>query len=138
MKIYFCGSIRGGRQDCEIYQELIAYLKKFGTVLTEHIGNPEITNSGELLAEKEIHDRDIAWLCQSDCIVAEVTVPSLGVGYEIGRAVEQKKPILCLYRPSDEKKASAMLLGQPKITMHQYTHMTEAKKHIDLFFSKKK
>ena len=36
-------------------------------------------------------------------IVAEVTQPSLGVGYEIGRAYAMKKPILCLYRPQPEK-----------------------------------
>ncbi len=40
---------------------------------------------------------------QSDIIVAEVTQPSLGVGYELGRAVAMKKPILCLYRPQVSK-----------------------------------
>ena len=30
-------------------------------------------------------------------------MPSLGVGYEIGRAVAMNKPILCLYRPQPEK-----------------------------------
>ena len=37
-------------------------------------------------------------------IVAEVTQPSLGVGYEIGRAVAMDKKILCLYRPQDGKR----------------------------------
>ena len=32
-------------------------------------------------------------------LVAEVTQPSLGVGYELGRAIENKKKILCLFRP---------------------------------------
>ena len=36
-------------------------------------------------------------------VVAEVTQPSLGVGYEIGRAVTMKKKILCLYRPQKDK-----------------------------------
>ena len=31
-------------------------------------------------------------------LVAEVTQPSLGVGYELGRAVAMGKKILCLYR----------------------------------------
>lgn len=31
--------------------------------------------------------------------VAEVTIPSLGVGFELGFAYSLKKPILCLYRP---------------------------------------
>ena len=49
--------------------------------------------------DKGIHDRDVELLEQSDVIVAEVTQPSLGVGYELGRAVAMAKPILCLYRP---------------------------------------
>lgn len=36
-------------------------------------------------------------------IVAEVTQPSLGVGYELGRAVAMNKRILCLFRPSSGK-----------------------------------
>lgn len=32
-------------------------------------------------------------------VVAEVTQPSLGVGYELGWAVALGKPILCLFRP---------------------------------------
>lgn len=35
----------------------------------------------------------------SPVVVAEVTQPSLGVGYELGRAVALGKQILCLFRP---------------------------------------
>ena len=37
-------------------------------------------------------------------LVAEVTQPSLGVGYEIGRAVDMKKKILCLFRPQSGRR----------------------------------
>ena len=40
-------------------------------------------------------------------LVAEVTQPSLGVGYEIGRAVDMNKRILCLYRPQPGKRELA-------------------------------
>ena len=36
-------------------------------------------------------------------LVAEVTQPSLGVGYEIGRAVALNKTIICLFRPDSGK-----------------------------------
>lgn len=39
-------------------------------------------------------------LCMHTVVIAEVTQPSLGVGYELGRAVDMKKKILCLFRPS--------------------------------------
>lgn len=36
-------------------------------------------------------------------IVAEVTQKSLGVGYEIGRAVALNKLVICLFRSDSEK-----------------------------------
>ena len=39
IKIYFCGSIRGGRQDADLYARLIEHLKTYGPVLTEHVGS---------------------------------------------------------------------------------------------------
>ncbi|KAL3846791.1 hypothetical protein ACJMK2_017748 [Sinanodonta woodiana] len=110
-KIYFCGSIRAGRQDVELYGRIIEQLQAYGTVLTEHVGIKEIEISEETLDDKFIHDRDVEWLENSDAVVAEVTQPSLGVGYEIGRAVAMRKRILCLFRPASGKKLSAMIGG---------------------------
>ena len=42
MNIYFCGSIRGGRQDVAIYQQIVSCLKTYGAVLTEHVAFPEL------------------------------------------------------------------------------------------------
>ncbi len=39
-------------------------------------------------------------------LVAEVTQVSMGVGYEIGRAVAMGKKILCLYRPQAHPEKS--------------------------------
>ena len=60
-------------------------------------------------------------------MVAEVTVPSLGVGYEIGRAVEAGKKTLCLYRPQEGKRLSAMIAGCPDVTIRPYETVEEAK-----------
>lgn len=111
MKIYFCGSIRAGRQDAELYARLINQLGAYGTVLTEHVGSKELEESEKTRTDKYIHDRDVDWLVESDAVVAEVTQPSLGVGYEIGRAVAMNKKILCLFRPSPDKRLSAMIAG---------------------------
>lgn len=46
MKIYFCGSIRGGRQDADIYMKIIDQLKSYGEVLTEHVGYISIDETG--------------------------------------------------------------------------------------------
>ena len=42
MKVYFAGSIRGGRSDAELYGRIISYIKKTDIVLTEHIGSKDL------------------------------------------------------------------------------------------------
>lgn len=132
MKIYFSGSIRGGRQDAELYSQLIDFLKSYGTVLTEHIGHNTINHTK---TNREIHDEDMAWLRESDIVIAEVTTPSLGVGYEIGRAVEMKKRILCLYRNIEGNRVSAMIMGSPDFNCINYESIHEAKEILYEFIS---
>lgn len=123
MKIYFSGSIRGGRNDAELYGELIWELKKYGNVLTEHVGSP---SPEEDLSDRQIHDRDIQWLREADVVLAEVTTPSLGVGYEIAKAISFDKPIYCLYRDQAETSVSAMIKGSPEVTCYSYSEASDA------------
>ncbi len=120
-RIYFAGSIRGGRGDAQWYGEIIALLRGYGEVLTEHVASPGLTPAGEeSLSDREIHDRDLAWLAACDCVVAEATTASLGVGYEIARAVEWGKPVLCLFRPARGGALSAMIAGCPGVRVERY------------------
>lgn len=114
--VYFAGSIRGGRQDAALYARIIAYLKGRGfQVLTEYVGLSSLSAMGEQdLTEKQIWERDMSWLIKSDIVVAECTAPSLGVGYELGRARDLGKEILALY-DRDRCRLSAMLAGDGKI-----------------------
>src|SRR6185436_7977216 len=111
MTIYFAGSISSGRGDQAIYAQIIGLLKRHGAVLTEHFGDASLTSAGETLADRDIHDRDLEWLRKADVLVAEVTTPSLGVGYEIGRAVEWGKRVVCLHRPFHGRRLSGMIAG---------------------------
>lgn len=134
MKIYFAGSIRGGREDAALYNELIKHLGNYGEVLTEHIGELKMTHLGDDgPSDQFIHDRDMEWLISSDVIVAEVTTVSMGVGYEIGRAVEMGKNVLCLFRPDAGKNLSAMIGGCPGLNIVKYSSTEEAKKTINYF-----
>ncbi len=134
LKIYFSGSIRGGRQDARLYHDLINYIKTFGNVLTEHIGRLDLVDERDI-PPCQIHDRDMTWLKVSDLIIAEVTTPSLGVGYELGRAVEMGKPILCLYRRIEDKSVSGMISGSPGIITVVYEDIEEAKLWIASFIA---
>lgn len=134
MEIYFAGSIRGGRDDATIYEDLVAYLKTFGRVLTEHVGDTRLTEQGDDGPNDTfIHDRDMAWLKTCDLVVAEVTMPSLGVGYELGWATALTKPVLCLHRPAQDRPLSAMIAGSNRIVTQAYTTIDEAREHIREF-----
>ena len=134
MKIYFAGSIRGGREDVALYHDIILYLETKGQVFTEHVGDSNLTLLGEqIISDKIIFNRDIKWLYSSDIVIAEVTTPSLGVGYELGIAEKINKPILCLYRNKTGKQLSAMLKGNNYIICKTYTNIKEIKDNINKF-----
>ena len=135
MKIYFAASIRGGRKDQNKYNELIQFLSSKVEVLTEHVGDSSLEQTGEQnLSDKEIYQRDLEWLESADVIaevIAEVTNPSLGVGYELGIAEKLGKPVLCLFDDSDHNRnLSAMISGNHKITTFRYTSLDQAKEGI--------
>ncbi|MCW5875489.1 MAG: nucleoside 2-deoxyribosyltransferase [Anaerolineales bacterium] len=74
----------------------------------------------------EVYRRDTAWIDDSEAMVAEVSTPSHGVGYEISYALERGKPVLCLYQR--ERKVSKMLSGNtmPGIQVNAYADVGEA------------
>ena len=135
MNIYFCGSIRGGRELALTYGYIIGILQEFGHVLTEHVGSDEVIREEDgSLTDREIHDRDLGWITESDLLVAEVTQPSLGVGYEIGRAIEMGKPVLCLYDAGSDRALSAMIAGSNSVTLKRYRQREELPGILKGFF----
>lgn len=121
LRIYFSASISGGRKDAPLYAGLIAALARFGTVLTEHIGSQDLSDGGEDgPGDRDIYHRDVEWLEQADVVLAEVTTPSLGVGYEVARGALMGKPVVCMFRPESGRRLSAMIRGNPRVTVLEY------------------
>ena len=134
-KIYFSGSISGGRQDSAIYHRIITHLQQYGRVLTDHIGDPDLDDAGEPdMGDEAVYRRDINWIAEADIFVAEVTNPSLGVGYELARAQQRGKPVLCLYRHGATRRLSAMIAGNPDLMVRRYEQINEVFPLIDRFF----
>ena len=133
MKIYFAGAIRGGREDAEIYTSLIQFLKSYGTVLTEHVGDETLLDEEHLLSEEEIYERDMQWLAKADLLIAEVSTPSLGVGYELGVAEKLAIPCLCLFRKQHDKNLSAMIAGNTYFHTVAYRDIRESQRCIEQF-----
>ena len=121
MKIYFSGSISGGRKYLDIYKKIVHYLKiNHHNVLTEHIVLDNLLDLEKKLTPQIVYKRDIELLQESDVIIAEVSNPSLGVGYEISYGMQLEKPILCVYQKG--LRISWMVLGNtsPLITVKAY------------------
>ncbi|CAF1059951.1 unnamed protein product, partial [Didymodactylos carnosus] len=92
----------------------------------------------DALTDSDILERDLRWLSEAHVIVAEVTVPSLGVGYEIGRAVAMNKPVLCLFRPSCGKRLSALIRGSENnrsFFVAEYEHKEDYEQCITRFMN---
>ena len=123
MKIYFAGSIRGGRQDAELYRKVIAALNEKHQVLTEHVGDLSLSTV-EDKGDKAIYEQDTAWLRECDVVVAECTQVSLGVGYELAYAEAHNKEVHIFYRPN-ETQLSAMLSGNEYFKIHRYNSKDE-------------
>ena len=129
-KVYFAGSIRGGRNDALLYHEIIAHIQEKDIVLTEHVGKIDYHIDKIGLLDEAIYNQDISWLKECDLVIAECTTPSLGVGYELAYAEKLGKPCYILYRAS-EVTLSAMLTGNPYYKIYKYKEKEVLFKIID-------
>jgi nucleoside 2-deoxyribosyltransferase len=127
MNIYFACSITGGRQDELVYQKLVAALQSNGHLVpTALLASPEVMPLEGVVPAEDVYARDVGWITECDFLLAEVSTPSHGVGYEIGYALALGKNVLCLYRKG--RKVSKMILGNPnpKLSIHTYEDPDQA------------
>ncbi len=134
MKIYFAGAVQGGRHDQEWYKDIIEYLKNYGDVLTSQLGNADILHKESENDSKNIYSTLINHLEQADVLVAEVTTPSLDVGYEIGLAESLNKDVLCFFRNGADRNLSAMIDGNQNLDICWYDKIEDVYETIDEYF----
>jgi hypothetical protein len=95
MKIYFSCSLTGGRNDEAVYGAIVDHLLAQGhDVLTAHLARPEVMALEQVVEPRQVYRRDLEWIQECDALVAEVSTPSHGVGYEIAYTWNAK-PVLC-------------------------------------------
>lgn len=109
MIIYCAGPIKGDKTFQKFYLEIIDFVESEGhTPLAEL--NEKFTSANPL-TDKQIYTRDLKWINGSKIMIAEISGPSLGVGFEIAYAVYHKKmPVLALANNTVEN-VSAMITG---------------------------
>lgn len=129
MKIFFAGSIRGGRSMLPVYIQIVDILKKHGhKVMSEHVASVDLEKIETKITDEEIFNNDIGYVNECECLVADVTIPSIGTGYEICYAVSKGKKVLCTYK--EDANVSAMVRGNDRIISVPYKNMEELEKNL--------
>ena len=127
MNIYFACSITGGREFESTYQKIVAALIMDGhNIPTSHLAQVEILENERALASHDVYERDVNWIKNCDLLIAEVSVPSHGVGYEIGFALGIGKRVLCLHHK--DRRVSKMITGNsdPSLRVFAFSTIEEA------------
>jgi nucleoside 2-deoxyribosyltransferase len=127
LNIYFACSITGGRDLEPVFQAIVHALLTDGhTVPTAHLAASDVKAYETSISPGEVYMRDTAWIRGCNVLVAEVSTPSHGVGYEVGYALGLGKPVLCVHRTG--LAVSKMLSGNPdeRLQMRPYRDAQDA------------
>ncbi|MBT3189134.1 MAG: deoxyribonucleoside 5'-monophosphate N-glycosidase [Anaerolineae bacterium] len=134
MKIYFACSITGGREYEKNYQAITRFLLDGGyEVPTAHLAESNVLDLERVVVPSDVYARDVDWILTSDILLAEVSVPSHGVGYEIGFALNAGKHVLCIHQAG--RAVSKMITGNPHplLTINAYEDISQALEQIKTF-----
>jgi 2'-deoxynucleoside 5'-phosphate N-hydrolase len=135
MNIYFSCSITGGRKDQATYEKIVDHLVKSGhDVPTAHLSRAEVLEDERVVTPLDVYERDVNWVEQCDLVVAEVSTPSHGVGYEIALALLQGKPVFCCYKQGCT--VSKMILGNTlsNLSVYAYRSKKDLFQELDRYF----
>jgi nucleoside 2-deoxyribosyltransferase len=127
MKIYFACSITGGRQFEAVYQAITRSLLEAGhEVPTAHLAETNVVSLEQIVNAREVYTRDVNWIQACDALIAEVSTPSHGVGYEVAYALGIGKPVLCCFQ--EGQKVSKMITGNPheRLQVSAYQDVNQA------------
>ena len=131
MKVYVSGSIYGGRQKVDVYKKLIAKLETFSEVLNRNIVEDDVLEKEAMVSDNDTFKDLENKMRKADILLAEVTVPSLGVGYEIGFCDMIGKRIVAIYDKNDIEKVSTMIRGNERIKLIPYTDIEQIVENLE-------
>ena len=110
-KIYFAAAMRGDRSNLADNKKVVKGLKERGyEILTEWVVD-NILDIEKGATPEEVFERDVEKLDECDVLVADVSYPSLGVGFEIAYTLLKGKPVIAFCREDRLEKTSALIRG---------------------------
>lgn len=115
----------------ETYRHICqALMDKGFEVLSMHVVDPDLEEAESKMTEQEIYERDMGLLKKADCLIAEVSIASIGVGYEVCSALGLGIPVLCIH--TNKANVSSMILGNTNdnMTIRQYNTQEEMERTV--------
>jgi len=115
LNIYFTASTAEQNKFLQQNKKIISLIKKNRGHLTSgmQIVDKSLLSLDEKIEQSVIFNRQKSLIDQSDCLIAEVTNASLGVGGEIVYALTKNIPVLALILENHEEAISPMIVGNP-------------------------
>jgi hypothetical protein len=142
VKIYLACTVRGDRASLGAVREILARLEQHGhEVFTAHLLRDDVEQVESALTDREVYERDLAWLHAADAVVAEGSGSSFGVGFEVGyvlgRARDTGQRVFLLYDKSRHGAISRLITGNSHrgCTTFGYSDMAEVRAFIDAHFA---
>lgn len=121
-RIYLAAPMRGVRLALNHVRELARLLEEMNhQVLTKHV-TEEVLDVDRGLTPREVFERDIRLLEEADVMIAEVSHPSLGVGFELAYFLLKGKPAAGLVLEEHRRNLSAFIEGITWPNFHLVTY----------------
>jgi nucleoside 2-deoxyribosyltransferase len=133
MIIYCAAPIRGDQKFHNYCLDIVRQVTSLGHTALSELNDK--FKPAVILTEAEIFSRDTKWIDKSEIVIAEVSGPSLGVGFEIAYSLYKKKiPVLALVN-SEANDVSAMITGchSELLKIKKYSYTEDLKKAVSSF-----
>ena len=141
MRIYLACTVRGDRGGVLAARAIAERLRALGhEVLTSHLLEDGVDDAEASQSERDVFERDRAWLDACDALVAETSGSSYGVGFEVGyvtgRAASTGQRVFVLYDASRRHQLSRLMLGyrDDRGAACEYRTLDDVRAFIDAHF----
>jgi hypothetical protein len=138
MNIYLACTVRGDRGGVTTARALAGRLQASGhTVVTTHLLDDDVEASEASLTERDVYERDVAWLDACGLVVAEASGSTYGVGFEVGyvlgRSDRTGQRVLLVYSAARRAQVSRLVAGNvhPNCTVYEYRDVNDLLQFVD-------
>lgn len=101
MDIFFAGSTQKLDQSKQSYNQIMKTIASHGDSVSASWVVDALKNKKARASSKDLVMKQNQLIKECDAMIVEASIPSFGVGYLLAQALNERKPILCLY-PKDK------------------------------------